>query len=107
MNSAAENILNNYKTIETICVQNHSIWGGIPEFRGAFSRFALKVAQLDLLTSDQNSMGIVKSPLHSLEKLLSDIELILQQSFDRYFEYLQKRNNELYLMYSSARIKAD
>jgi hypothetical protein len=107
MNSVAVNILNNYKTIETICVQNHSIWGNIPEFRGAFSRFALKVAQLDLLTTDQNLTGILKNQFHSLEKLLKDIELILQQSFDRYFNYLQSRNNELYLMYSSVRTKAD
>ncbi len=107
MKSAAENILNNYRTIETICVQNHSMWGEIPEFRGAFSRFALKVAQLDLLTTDQNSMGIFKNQLHSLEKILKDIELILRQSFDRYFDYLQNRNNELYLMYSSVRTKVD
>lgn len=108
MNSAAENILNNYKTIETICVNNHTIWNNIPEFRGAFSRFSLKVAQLDLLTHDENTYNrFMNNPLHSLEKLLTDIEQILKQSFDRYFDFLQQRNNEFYLMYSSARLQAD
>lgn len=105
MNSVSENILNNYKKIETICVQNHSVWGNVPEFRGAFSRFALKVAQLDLLTNDSKTFDrFMSNSLHSLEKLLRDIESILKQSFDRYFDYLEKRNNEFYLSYSSARI---
>jgi len=104
MNGVAENILNNYKTIETICVKNHAVWNNIPEFRGAFSRFSLKVAQLDLLAHNENALDhFLSNPIHSLEKLLRDIEQILQQSFDRYFDYLQKRNNDFYLLYSSAR----
>lgn len=104
MNSVQNNILDNYKRIETICMNNHNVWENVPEFRGAFSRFALKVAQLDLLTHDDRALkNFLNAPFHSLEKLLRDIEQILQQSFDRYFDYLQKRNHEFYLMYSSAR----
>ena len=107
MNSVAENLLDNYKTIETICVKNHAAWNNVPEFRGAFSRFSLKVAQLDMIAHDENAWTqFMNNPLHSLEKLLKDIEQILKQSFDRYFDYLQKRNNEFYLMYSSVRTQA-
>ncbi len=104
MNSVQNNILDNYKRIETICMSNHDVWENVPEFRGAFSRFALKVAQLDLLTHDDRAMAkFLSVPFHSLEKLLRDIEQILKQSFDRYFDYLQKRNQEFYLMYATAR----
>lgn len=108
MNSVNENILDNYKRIEAICIDNHNVWNNVPEFRGAFSRFSLKVAQLDLLTHDDRALArFLSVPFHSLEKLLKDIEAILLNSFDRYFDYLRKRNDAFYQMYSSVRVKAD
>jgi len=108
MNGVSENTLNTYRRIEAICIQNHDVWENIPEFRGAFSRFALKVAQLDLLANNHRALHhLLSNPLHSLEKILKDIEQILQSSFDRYFDYLKKRNQDFYNMYSSVRISAD
>lgn len=108
MNSVSEHTLNNYRRIEAICLQNHDIWENVPEFRGAFSRFALKVAQLDLIAHNDNTLTFsLNTPLHSLEKLLREIEQILQLSFDRYFDYLRKRNQQFYNMYSSVRTNAD
>lgn len=108
MNSLSEHTLNTYRRIEAICIENHDVWENVPEFRGAFSRFALKVAQLDLLTHNDNALShFLSNPLHSLEKLLRDIEQILLMSFDRYFDYLRKRNQQFYVMYSSVRQSAD
>jgi hypothetical protein len=108
MNSISEHTINNYRRIEAICIQNHDVWANVPEFRGAFSRFALKVAQLDLIAHNDNALThFLSNPLHSLEKLLRDIEQILLLSFDRYFDYLRKRNQQFYNMYSSVRIIAD
>ncbi len=108
MNSVSENTLNTYRRIEAICIQNHDVWENVPEFRGAFSRFSLKVAQLDLLANNHNALNhFLSHPLHSLEKILKDIEHILLMSFDRYFDYLRKRNQQFYNMYSSVRVIAD
>src|SRR6218665_271245 len=108
MNSISENTLDNYRKIEAIFIQNHDVWGDVPEFRGAFSRFALKVAQLDLLTHNENALNhFLSNPIHSLEKILKDIEHILLMSFDRYFDYLRKRNQQFYNLYSSVRSIAD
>ena len=108
MNGQNEHILSNYRRIEAICIENHDVWENVPEFRGAFSRFALKVAQLDLLTHNDKALShFLSSPFHSLEKLLRDIESILVLSFDRYFDYLSKKNQNFYQMYSSIRKIAD
>lgn len=100
MEKSLQNRISQYKQIENICIQNNTIWDCVPEFRGAFSRFALKVAQLDLLFErykrDHTYPNIG-------EKLLNDIELILKQNFDRYFNYLSLKYQELYSAYSNLR----
>ncbi len=98
MNGTTINQLETYKAIEAVCVQNHTCWTNVKEFRGPFSRFALKVAQLDLLTENDNS-----SLNPRLEYLIKEIEQILKVHFDRYFDYLQQKNSELYQVYNRIR----
>lgn len=98
MNSTTLNQLETYKAIEAVCVKNHSSWTHVKEFRGAFSRFALKVAQLDLLSEDT---GTSLNP--RLEYLIREIEQILKVHFDRYFDYLRQKNSELYQVYNRIR----
>ncbi len=98
MNSATMNQLENYKAIEAVCVENHSSWSNVKEFRGAFSRFALKVAQLDLILEN-----LVTRSSHNLEHLEKEIEQILKQHFDRYFDYIEHKNSELSRVYKQIR----
>ena len=98
MDRTTINQLETYKAIEAVCVKNHSIWTNVKEFRGPFSRFALKVAQLDLLSEKDGS-----SINPRLENLIRDIEHILKTHFDRYFDYLQQKNSELYQVYNHIR----
>lgn len=98
MNTATINQLETYKAIEAVCVKNHSSWTDVTVFRGAFSRFAFKVAQLDLLSENAGSS---LSP--RLENLIKEIEQILKVHFDRYFDYLKQKNSELYQVYNHIR----
>lgn len=98
MNHTTINQLETYKAIEAVCVKNHSCWTNVREFRGAFSRFALKVAQLDILSENGNS-----SQNPRLEYLIKEIEQILNTYFDRYFDYLQQKNVEIYQLYNRIR----
>jgi hypothetical protein len=98
MDRTTINQLETYKAIEAVCVKNHSIWTNVKEFRGPFSRFALKVAQLDLLSEKDGS-----SLNPRLEKLIKEIEQILRIHFDRYFDYLEQKNSELYQLYNRIR----
>lgn len=98
MNGTTSNQLETYKAIEAVCVKNHSCWTNVKEFRGAFSRFALKVAQLDILSENGTS-----SLNPRLEYLIKEIEQILKVHFDRYFEYLEQKNNEIYQLYNRIR----
>ncbi len=92
------NQLETYKAIEAVCVKNHSCWTNVKEFRGPFSRFALKVAQLDILSENGSS-----SLNPRLEHLIKEIEQILKLHFDRYFDYLQQKNSEIYQLYNRIR----
>jgi hypothetical protein len=98
MNGTTINQLETYKAIEAVCMKNHVSWTHVKEFRGAFSRFALKVAQLDLLSENG---GSALNP--RLEYLIKEIEQILKTHFDRYFDYLQQKNSELYHVYNCIR----
>lgn len=98
MNNATINQLETYKAIEAVCLENHSSWTHVKEFRGPFSRFALKVAQLDLLSENDDS-----SLNPRLQHLIKEIEQILKIHFDRYFDYLQQKNSELYQIYNRIR----
>jgi hypothetical protein len=100
MEKSLQNQLNLYKAIETICIQNNRVWDCVPEFRGAFSRFALKVAQLDLLNE---CIDTPEKYTNIGNKLLNDIETILRQNFDRYFSYIKTKYNELFDAYSKLR----
>lgn len=97
MNSTI-NQLETYKAIEAVCVKNHATWTNVKEFRGPFSRFSLKVAQLDLLFEHS---GTALS--ENLEYLIKEIEQILNTHFDRYFDYLQQKNSDLYQLYNKIR----
>jgi hypothetical protein len=98
MNGTTINQLETYKAIEAVCVKNHSCWTNVREFRGAFSRFALKVAQLDILSENGSSSSNPR-----LEYLIKEIEQILNTYFDRYFDYLQQKNSEIYQLYNRIR----
>jgi hypothetical protein len=98
MNATTINQLETYKAIEAVCVSNHSCWTHVKEFRGAFSRFALKVAQLDLLSENESA-----SQNPRFEYLIKEIEQILKTHFDRYFDYLQQKNSEIYQVYQRIR----
>ncbi|HRP52490.1 MAG TPA: hypothetical protein PLI97_03170 [Fluviicola sp.] len=97
MNTSIQHQINLFKEIENMCVKNNDVWSKVPEFRGAFSRFALKVAQLDLLVEQEN----IQQPLFN--KLLTEITQILNQSFDRYFDYLKSKYCDLCKKYFSIR----
>lgn len=98
MNGTTINQLETYKAIEAVCMKNHSCWSQVKEFRGAFSRFALKVAQLDLLSEKESTLLNPR-----LEYLIKEIEQILQTHFDRYFDYLKQKNSEIYQVYQRIR----
>ncbi|AEA44364.1 hypothetical protein [Fluviicola taffensis] len=98
MNSTVINQLENYKAIEAVCVKNHSTWTDVKEFRGVFSRFALKVGQLDLISESSNSLSH-----HHTENLIKEIEQILNIHFDRFFDYLSQKNDELFQIYNRIR----
>ena len=98
MNGTTINQLETYKAIEAVCVKNHATWTNVKEFRGPFSRFALKVAQLDILSENDNASSNPR-----LEHLIKEIEHILQVHFDRYFDYLQQKNSEIYQLYNRIR----
>eukprot|EP01105_Mastigella_eilhardi_P003119 TRINITY_DN13975_c0_g1_i1.p1 TRINITY_DN13975_c0_g1~~TRINITY_DN13975_c0_g1_i1.p1 ORF type:complete len:101 (-),score=2.53 TRINITY_DN13975_c0_g1_i1:80-382(-) len=98
MKSTALDQLETYKAIEAVCIENQSSWTNVQEFRGAFSRFALKVAQLDLLSEHPGSVAGSR-----LEHLIMEIEHILKVHFDRYFDYLKQKNDEIYQIYNRIR----
>lgn len=97
MKDGLHNKIQLFKKIETICLLNPTIWNHIPEFRGAFSSFAFKVAQLDMLLEGSNKEA------GNSDRLLSDIERILHQRFDRFFDYLKSKYAHIYHDYKILR----
>lgn len=108
MNITADK-LNMYKAVETVCASNHTKWNDSREFRGAFSRFAVKVAQLDLLTDDNNPLtknpGNTGQLIEHMKKLIFEIDRLLDNSIDALVKFLRPEHHEFYMHYVSARTR--
>ena len=102
MNTQAEHKLNMYKAVETVCATNHTEWNRIPEFGSAFSRFAIKVAQLDLLSNEPSVSGPAGE---RLMKLMHEIDLLLRNSIDKLVQFLRPTHGDFYSLYVSARTR--
>lgn len=98
MNSTVINQLETYKAIEAVCVKNYSVWTHVQTLRGAFSRFALRVAQLDMISENPQTASQPR-----FDQLIREIETILKQSFDHFFDYLAQRNSEISRSYQRVR----
>jgi len=111
MDTLTENKRNMYKAVETVCTSNHTKWNSLPEFRSAFSRFAVKVAQLDLLSDDTEFNPFEKVVRTSsqigerIQKLLSEIDQLLRNSIDSFVKFLQDEHRDFYCMYVTARTR--
>jgi len=101
----AENKLKMYKEIETVCTPIHAEWNSTPGFGSAFSKFASKVAQLDLVTTE-SSVEASSIPL-CISNLIREIDALLNESLDRLVSFLQPGNDEFHHRYACARIIAD
>lgn len=102
MNTQAEHKLNMYKAVETVCAKNHTEWNRIPEFGSAFSRFSIKVAQLDLLTKEASLSG---STGERFMKLMHEIDQLLRNSIDKFVQFLRSTHGDFYSHYVSARTR--
>lgn len=111
MDTRTENKLNMYKAVETVCTSNHTEWNSLPEFGSAFSRFAVKVAQLDLLSDDSEINSLKKITRTSsqigerMQKLMLEIDHLLRTSIDSFVKFLQDEHRDFYSMYVSARTR--
>lgn len=112
MDTQAATKLDMYKAVETVCLQHHGEWNNLPEFGSAFSRFAVKVAQLDLLTdetaADPLAREVGKRQNKALvgehiRKLLFEIDALLRTSIDSFVKFLRSEHRDFYSMYVSAR----
>lgn len=104
MEPLIENMLNRYKSIEQLCEANHNMWEQVPAFRGAFSKFALRVSQLDLLScGEQFIQQLTQFSQEQIQALVKEIEQILSHHFDRYFSYVCQRNEQVYASYRAIR----
>ena len=98
MDTQAATKLDMYKAVETVCMQHHGEWNSLPEFGSAFSRFAVKVAQLDLLTdetADPLASKIGKNQNKALigehiRKLLFEIDALLRTSIVVFVKFLRE-----------------
>jgi len=106
MNITADK-LNMYKAVETVCASNHTKWNDSQEFRGAFSRFAVKVAQLDLLSGNDKPLILTSENSGQLveyvKKLIFEIDRLLDNSIDALVRFLRPEHHEFYTLYVSAR----
>lgn len=104
MEPLIESMLNRYRRIEQLCEANHKMWEQVPAFRGAFSKFALRVSQLDLITcGEQFIQQITQFSREQIQALVKEIEQILSNHFDRYFSYVCQRNAQVYASYRAIR----
>lgn len=107
METQIESKLNHYKSIEQLCEKNYLMWENCPNFRGAFSKFAMRVSQLDLLAAgDVFIQKLTNYSADQLSFLIREIDTLLKEHFDRYFAYLRQRNMPIYATYSAMRQQA-
>jgi hypothetical protein len=100
MNTQTENKLNMYKAVETVCALNHTEWNTQPRFGSAFSRFSVKVAQLDLLSDEQSGQSRER-----IMKLMHEIDQLLRNSIDGLVKFMRQEHSDFYSMYVSARTR--
>jgi hypothetical protein len=106
METTINNRLEHYKNIEALCAANQILWETCPNFRGAFSKFALRVSQLDLIANGEVFIQqMIAASSERVSHLVREIDSILTTHFDRYFAYLNQRNLPIYAKYSALRQK--
>lgn len=99
MNAQTANKLDMYKAVESVFTLHASKWNFFPGLSSAFSRFALKVAQIDLLSDNAHTEHTGERIRH----LIQEIDQLLQTKMDRRIKQLQTEQNEFYSEYVSAR----
>lgn len=99
MNAQTAHKLNMYKAIESVFTLHASKWNFFPGLRGAFSRFALKVAQIDLLANDLRHEANDDKLVH----LIHETDQLLLTCMDQRIHLLQQEQQEFYTDYLSAR----
>lgn len=96
-----------YKAVEEACATHHLHWNNVEGFGSAFSRFATKVAQLDLLISEKLSIpALAVNAAHAKEMckaLIHEIDLLLQLTIDRLVPSTVDSHSAFYHSYHSAR----
>lgn len=104
MEAQINNRLEQYRSIEALCAAHANLWEKCPNFRGAFSKFALRVSQLDLVASGEAFMQhMIEFSSDKISYLVREIDIILKNHFDRYFAYLNQRNIPVSAEYSALR----
>lgn len=101
MDTPTANKLNMYKAVETLCTRHHSEWNNNRAFGSAFSRFAVKVALLDLLIAEPT-----QHTRDRMMQLLHEIDQLLHQSIDKLVQFLRADHREFYTDYVAVRSRS-
>lgn len=101
MDTPTANKLNMYKAVETLCASHHTEWNGNRAFGSAFSRFAVKVAQLDLLIEDT-----ARQTRERVIQLLHEIDQLLHHSIDKLVQFLRADHRDFYADYVAVRSRS-
>lgn len=99
MNAQTANKLDMYKAVESVFTLNMSKWNVFPGLSSALSRFALKVAQIDLLSDNFHTEHTGERIHH----LIQEIDQLLHTKIDNIIQQLRSEQNEFYSAYVSAR----
>ena len=101
MDTPTANKLNMYKAVETLCARHHTEWNDNKAFGSAFSRFAVKVAMLDLLVAEP-SLNIRERVM----QLLHEIDQLLHHSIDKLVQFLRTDHRDFYADYVAVRSRS-
>lgn len=101
MNTQTANKLHMYKAVETVFTGNRATWHLFPGLQGILSRFALKVAQIDLLSNGNAN----EQSGERIRDLIRETDHLLRSRLDKGIAGLRQQNTELYAQYVSARTR--
>lgn len=101
MDTPTANKLNMYKAVETLCARHHTEWNTNKAFGSAFSRFAVKVAMLDLLIAEPSRQSHDR-----VMQLLHEIDQLLHRSIDRLVQFLRTEHRDFYADYVTVRSRS-
>jgi hypothetical protein len=90
--------INMFKAVEQSCFSFIGIWETNANFGSLLSKFALKVAQLDLLLHSH-----IRKSTTTIQQLLSEIEQLLERRMDTFVFYLNGEQPDFVQDYTIAR----